>query len=150
MKLTSPAFGHKERIPEKYTCHGENISPPLKIADVPPGAKALVLIMEDPDVPRTLREDGMWDHWILFNMPPELTDIAEGEEPPGHHGAGTAGNTDYYGPCPPDAEHRYFFKLFALDSKLNLPERASKRDVMEAMSGHVMDSAELIGLYAPK
>jgi Raf kinase inhibitor-like YbhB/YbcL family protein len=147
MKLESAAFEHGGKIPSKYTCDGENSNPPLTIADVPSGAKSLVLIMDDPDVPKTIRKDGMWDHWVVFNIPPDLRAIKEGEEPEGVQGAGTGGNEDYFGPCPPDREHRYFFKLYALDAKLDLPEKASKRQVEEAMEGHIVAQTELIGRY---
>lgn len=147
MKLSSSVFEHGGKIPPKYTCNGENVNPPLNISDVPPGAKSLVLIMEDPDVPKNLRPDGMWDHWIVFNMPPDTSEIPEGKEPQGIHGQGTGGNLDYMGPCPPDREHRYFFKLFALESDLDLKEGAKKTDVEKAMEGHVLEKAELMGLY---
>lgn len=147
MELSSPVFEHEGKIPSKYTCDGENINPPLRISGVPEGAKSLVLIMDDPDVPRNLRADGMWDHWIVFNISPELTEIKEGEEPQGVHGLGTGGNTNYFGPCPPDREHRYFFKIYALDTLLDLPEKASKEEVQSAMSGHVMDNTVLMGRY---
>ncbi len=125
------------------------MSPPLSVSDVPEGARSLVLIMEDPDVPRNLREDGMWDHWIVYNIPPDWQGIEEGEEPPGDHGTGTAGNTNYYGPCPPDREHRYFFKLFALDTAIEAGNQPSKDEVLKAMDGHVLESAELLGFFAP-
>jgi Raf kinase inhibitor-like YbhB/YbcL family protein len=147
MKLTSPAFANGARIPSSHTCDGDNLSPPLNIAEVPPEARSLVLIMDDPDVPRHLREDGMWDHWVVYNIPPHLREIAENSEPPGIHGTGTAGNEKYHGPCPPDREHRYFFKLFALDSELALPAKASKKQVEQAMEGHVLARAELMGRY---
>ncbi|MBU2489830.1 MAG: YbhB/YbcL family Raf kinase inhibitor-like protein [Proteobacteria bacterium] len=150
MQLTSPAFGHNQEIPSRFSCDGDNVNPPLEISGAPPGTASLVLILEDPDVPRNLKEDGMWDHWVLFNMPPDLAHIYENEEPPGRHGTGTAGNTGYFGPCPPDRRHRYFFKLFALDVRLGLPERVSKAEVESAMSGHVLASAELVGLYERK
>ena len=147
MKLTSTAFGHQEKIPSKYTCDGANISPPLSISDVPSQAKSLVLIMDDPDVPKRLRKDGMWDHWVVFNIPASLTEIKEGEEPEGTHGIGTSNNLDYNGPCPPDREHRYFFKLYALDTELKLPEQAKKQQVEKAMEGHVLAKTELMGRY---
>jgi Raf kinase inhibitor-like YbhB/YbcL family protein len=147
MKLTSPAFNHEGKIPSKYTCDGANINPPLILFDVPAEAKSLVLIMDDPDVPKRLRADGMWDHWIVFNIPPSLTEIPEGEEPEGTHGLGTSGNLTYFGPCPPDREHRYFFKLYALNTQLNLPEKASKKQVEKAMTGHILAQAELMGKY---
>ena len=129
MKLTSSGFENEGKIPSKYTCDGKNTNPPLTIAEVPKGTKSLALIMDDPDVPKNIRKDGVWDHWIVFNIPPDLTEIKEGKEPQGTHGLGTGNNTEYYGPCPPDREHRYFFKLYALDCKLELLEKATKRDV---------------------
>ena len=147
MKLTSPAFEHGGKISSKYTCDGENINPPLAISDVPPGAGSLVLIMDDPDVPKHVRADGMWDHWVVFNIPATLRDIGEGKEPEGTHGVGTGGNVNYAGPCPPDREHRYFFKLYALDTELNLPEKATKGQVEKAMEGHVIEKTELMGRY---
>src|SRR5258707_22459 len=104
MKLTSSAFKQGEHIPREYTCDGANISPPLIISDVPANTKSLVLILEDPDVPKYIREDQMWNHWIVFNIPPNTAQIAEGKEPAGQHGLGTGNNLNYYGPCPPDAE----------------------------------------------
>ena len=147
MQLTSPAFEHEGYIPKKYTCDGANINPPLHIADVPANAKSLVLIMDDPDVPRHLRPDGMYDHWILFNMPPETREIAEAHEPLGTHGMGTGGKTNYVGPCPPDKEHRYFFKLYALDTLLSLPEKSTKKDVEKAMQNHILAETQLMGIY---
>jgi len=147
MKLESTAFEHGGKIPSKHTCDGENSNPPLTIADVPSGAKSLVLIMDDPDVPKSIRKDGMWDHWVVFNIPPDLPEIKTGEEPEGVHGAGTGGNENYFGPCPPDREHRYFFKLYALDAKLDLPRKASKRQVEAAMEKHIIAQTELMGRY---
>lgn len=147
MKLTSAAFENGGRIPSQYTCDGENISPPLTISDVPPGAKSLVLIMDDPDVPKHLRADGMWDHWVVYNIPPDTAEIPEGREPEGLHGTGTAGNQDYFGPCPPDREHRYFFKLYALDSTLDVPAGAKKSELEKVMEGRVLETAELLGRY---
>lgn len=147
MKLTSPAFEHGGKIPSKYTCDGENINPPLAISDVPPGTGSLVLIMDDPDVPKHLRADGMWDHWVVFNIPATIREIGEGKEPEGTSGVGTSGNVEYSGPCPPDREHRYFFKLYALDTELDLPEKATKGQVEKAMEGHVIEKTELMGRY---
>jgi Raf kinase inhibitor-like YbhB/YbcL family protein len=143
MKLTSPAFTNGGRIPARYTCDADNTNPPLTIDDVPQEAKSLVLIMEDPDAP-----SGIWDHWLVFDIPPNVTEIPESSEPPGVHGTGTSGNESYNGPCPPDREHRYFFKLFALDNaNLALPPRSSKKQVFQAMEGHIIDQAELMGRY---
>lgn len=147
MQLTSPAFDQQEAIPARYTCDGEDVSPPLVFAEVPDAAQSLTLIMDDPDVPTAIRADGTWDHWIVFNIPPGTTEITKGCEPKGVHGTGTSGNMDYHGPCPPDREHRYFFKLFALDVQLDLPEGSSKAEVEQAMAGHVLEQVELMGRY---
>jgi Raf kinase inhibitor-like YbhB/YbcL family protein len=147
MKLRSPAFKHGAKIPAKYTCDGENISPPLTISDVPSETKSLALIMEDPDVPKNIRKDGMWDHWVVFDMPGDLREIREGEEPEGTHGIGTGENLSYFGPCPPDREHRYFFRLYALDMEFSLPEKATKQEVEKAMESHILSKAELMGTY---
>lgn len=109
MNLSSPAFEHNSSIPPKYTCDGANINPPLVISNVPEQTQSLVLLMDDPDVPQQLREDGMWDHWVVFNIPPSTTIISENQEPPGVLGKGTGGKLGYHGPCPPDRQHRYFF-----------------------------------------
>ncbi len=143
MKLSSPAFENNGLIPAKYTCQGEGISPPLTIADVPKGAKSLVLIMEDPDVPHSIREDGMWDHWVFCFNDPATTEI----EPNGTHGLTTSKAQVYGGPCPPDREHRYFFKLYALDAQLDLGAGSSKSALLMAMKGHILDQTELIGRY---
>ena len=147
MELTSSAFDYEGMIPSKYTCDGENVSPPLTISGVPAEAKSLVLIMDDPDVPTHLREDGMWDHWVVFNIPPDTRTIEENTEPEGTPGIGTNKETGYFGPCPPDREHRYFFKVFALNTRLDLPEKSTKAQVEQAMAGHVLFHAELMGTY---
>ena len=147
MKLSSPAFKDRSRIPALYTCEGDNINPPLEIKDVPPGPKSLVLIMDDPDVPRHLRPDGMYDHWILFNMLPSVRTIEENSAPVCNVGNNTAGHARYIGPCPPDREHRYFFKLYALDTMLKLPSGVTKKEVEKAMQGHILAEAGLLGLY---
>lgn len=147
MKLTSSAFENEGKIPVKYTCDGENINPPLEITDVPPEAKSLVLIMDDPDVPTHIREEGMWDHWIVFNIPPDTREIKEGREPEGVAGLGTSGDAKYFGPCPPDREHRYFFRLYALDNKLDLPEKTDKVTVEKEMTKHVIDKAYIMARY---
>ena len=147
MKLSSSVFRHEGKIPSKYTCDGENSSPCLIISDVPAGAKSLVLIMDDPDVPKNLRKDGLWVHWVVFNIPPAIREIPEGREPEGIAGEGTAGNTGYYGPCPPDREHRYYFKLYALDQKLDLPEKTDKATLEREMEESIIEQAVLMGKY---
>lgn len=147
MELTSPAFAANALIPARYTCDGDNVNPPLIMTGVPAEAASLVLIMDDPDVPKHLRPDGMWDHWVVFNIPPQTREIGENSEPEGVHGLGTGGNREYYGPCPPDREHRYFFKLYALDCRLELPPGVSKTKVEQAMVGHILAEAQLLGRY---
>lgn len=147
MTLTSAAFDHGGPIPARYTCDGENVSPPLLLSGAPEGTRSIALIMEDPDVPTTIRADGMWNHWVVFNIPPDTTEIGEGKQPPGVRGIGTSGDLGYEGPCPPDREHRYVFKAVALDTTLDLAEGATKADVEQAMEGHILDHAELVGRY---
>ena len=150
LKLTSPAFANMGKIPEKYACDGGRVSPPLNISGVTLEAKSLVLIMEDPDVPKSVRPDGMWDHWLKFNLPPTLTNIGEGQDPGGVAGITTSKGLSYVPPCPPDREHRYFFKLFSLDTILDLNQGASKPEIEAAMQGHTLQQAELVGLYEKK
>jgi Raf kinase inhibitor-like YbhB/YbcL family protein len=147
MKLTSSAFEEGEKIPSKYTCDGENVNPELFISHIPLQAKSLILIVDDPDVPKSVREDGYWVHWIVTNISPKMAHIPEDSGPFGVPGKNTGGTTTYQGPCPPDREHRYFFKVYALDVLLALPRGASKRQVDAAMRRRVIASAELMGRY---
>src|SRR3989344_4309890 len=125
MKLISPVFGENGMIPPEYTCDGVNRSPPLVISGAPSDAKSLVLLMDDPDIPDFVKQKfniTLWDHWVLFNINPQTTAIAENSVPRGAlHGKNTGGKNAYGGPCPPDREHRYYFKLYALDTMLDLP-----------------------------
>ena len=150
LEIKSSVFENNTSIPAKYTCEGDNINPPLEISGVPKEAKSLTLIMDDPDVPKNLRPDGMFDHWIVFNMEPTLNSIEEGTAAPGISGINGRGENDYIGPCPPDREHRYFFKLYALDIIIPLSSMATKKEVELAMNGHIIEKAELIGLYNKK
>lgn len=147
MKLTSSAFQEGKVIPSLYTCEGKNINPPLEFGEIPNNTKSLVLIMDDPDVPKNLRPSGMYDHWIVFNMPPSASKIEENSSPPGIQGKNTGGENAYKGPCPPDAQHRYFFKLYALDTLLDLKEGVTKEEVEKAMEGHIIDQCQLMGVY---
>ncbi len=147
MKLSSSAFRNGGLIPSIYTCEGKNINPPLEISEVPKLAKSLVLIMDDPDVPKTLRPSGIFDHWVITDIPPDTTHIKEHSTPPGVEGKNTSGKKGYFGPCPPDREHRYFFKLYALDKMLHLPAGKTKDEVEKAMRGHILEQCELLGLY---
>ncbi len=147
MKLSSPAFGENELIPQKYTCDGEAKNPPLEIRDVPSNAKSLALIMWDPDVPTNLMPDGNFDHWVVFNIPPTTTTIPEAVTNIGTPGSGSSKSQQYVGPCPPNGEHRYFFKLYALDDILNLPAGATRSEVESAITNHVIASAQLMARY---
>ena len=147
MKIISDAFKNGERIPQKYTCEGDGISPPFTFEDVPEDTISLVFIMDDPDVPISIRHDGIWDHLIVWNITPQVRIIKEGQKIEGVHGITTSGTLEYVPPCPPDREHRYFFKLYALDKKLSLEEGATKKDIESAMEGHIIENAILIGLY---
>lgn len=147
LKLSSPAFNNNESIPSIYTCEGKGYNPPLQIDNVPLAAASLVLILDDPDVPSSVRSDKMWDHWVIFNIPPSTQFIKENSTPPGIEGRNTSGENCYEAPCPPDREHRYFFKLYALTKMLNLKKDATKSDVEKAMEGHILTQAVLIGRY---
>lgn len=148
MELTSSAFVHGSSIPSKYTCDGENLNPPLQISELPPRTKSVALIVDDPDVPLSVRKDRMWVHWVHFNIPPAKTiTIEEDSTPKGISGKNTGRELGYQGPCPPDREHRYFFKAYALDTLLALSQGATKEQLEKAMSGHILASAELMGRY---
>lgn len=146
LQLTSPAFEHTKDIPLKYGGAKENINPPLEIANIPKEAKSLVLIMDDPDAVPVA--GFVWDHWIMWNIP-LINAIAENSAP-GVQGLNSAKENAYGGPKPPDKTHRYVFKLYAVDTLLELPETATKKDVEEAMQGHIIEQAELVGLYSPE
>src|SRR5689334_3285839 len=147
MKITSTAFENGGKIPSRYTCDDANINPPLEISGVPEAAKSLVLIVDDPDVPEFVRSDRMFIHWVVYDMPPDLKKIPEKHQPQGIPGKNTYDECIYKGPCPPDREHRYFFKLYALDRKLGLPSGATKAQVEKAMAGHILAEAQLMGKY---
>lgn len=147
MRIESTAFKPGGSIPPKYTCDGENINPPLAWSDVPENAKSLALIVEDPDVPLSVRADGMWDHWVVWGISPDTRGIKEGEAPSGVFRKTTSGGESYTGPCPPDREHRYFFKLFALDAEIFLALGSTKEDLFRAMEGHIIEKSELMGVY---
>jgi len=151
LKLESSAFANGEFIGSKYTCDETNISPPLKITGVPTETKSLVLVMDDPDVPKALRPDGVFDHWVVYNIPPTTTDFLEGkfEGTVGNNGSGKA---QYTGPCPPTqyepTTHRYFFRLYATDiPALNFIKAPTKDELLTAIEGHVIAEVELMGRY---
>lgn len=143
MKILSPAFKDKQRIPAKFTCDRENINPPLTITDIPQEAQSLVLIMDDPDAPM-----GTWVHWLVWNINPQTTVIKENSVPKNSiQGTNSFNKLTYGGPCPPSGQHRYFFKLYALNCKLNLDSSAGKKELEKAMAGKILSQTELIGLY---
>ena len=149
IQLTSTAFTDGNPIPQKYTCDKEDISPPLAWTSVPAQAKSLALIVDDPDAP-----GGVWVHWVVFDMPPALTGLPEGVAKTATvAGIGVQGMTDfrkpgYGGPCPPKGKpHHYFFRLYALDSLLNLPSAAKRAEVDKAMQGHILATGQVVGTY---
>jgi len=145
LKLVSSEFGDNGRIPIKYTCLGKNINPPLEISGVPEEAKSLVLIMDDPDAIKPAGK--VWDHWVVWNIDVEIKLIEE-DSIPGIQGRNSGGRIGYGGPCPPDGEHRYFFKLYALDKKLNLEKGSTKKEVEDAMKNSVISKTQLVGLFS--
>jgi hypothetical protein len=148
IKVTSSAFEDGGLIPAKYTCDGEDISPPLQWAGVPEGAGSVALICDDPDAPM-----GTFVHWVLFNLPATTTELAEDVPadktlPNGaRQGITDFGRIGYGGPCPPSGTHRYFFKIYALDTELALKAGASKREMLRAMEGHILAQGQLMGKY---
>lgn len=142
--LIESVFENHQPIPARYTCDGEDVSPFLRFMNTPKNTKSLAIIVDDPDAPR-----GTFDHWIIWNLPPDLKQLSEGESSSSAK-QGTNGfqQTGYRGPCPPPGKpHRYFFKLYALDALLPLSEGASKHELEQAMQGHILEKAELIGTY---
>lgn len=143
MTLTSPAFKNGELIPSKFTCDGADVNPALAIGNVPPEAKSLALIMDDPDAP-----GGMWVHWVVWNIDLKTREVKENSVPPGaKQGMNDFRKTPYGGPCPPSGTHRYFFKLYALDTLVDPGPNANKAALEKAMKGHVIGQAELMGKY---
>src|SRR4051795_10717369 len=153
--LTSSVFKHNGPIPSVHTCEGEDTPPPLAWSDVPAGTKSLALIVDDPDAPDPAAPKMTWVHWVLYNLPADAKELPEAIEP-GALPAGTREGkndwkkTGYGGPCPPVGRHRYFFKLYALDAAWPDLGRATKARLEEAMRGHVLARAELVGTYAKK
>ncbi len=151
LTLTSSAFSHQGQIPRKYTCDGEDVSPPLAWTGVPTGAKSLALIVDDPDAPDPKAPKMTWVHWVLYNIPPTATGLPEAvgaKLPPGTlEGLNDWKRTGYGGPCPPIGRHRYFHKLYALDTVLPDLKKPTKVELEKAMQGHVLAVAELVGTY---
>jgi Raf kinase inhibitor-like YbhB/YbcL family protein len=147
MKLTSSAIESGGQIPCKYTCDGQNLSPPLSISDVPPKTKGLVLILDEVEVPGRYRHLDKSVSWVVFNVPQNIRDIEEGHRTAGTYGVVEAGRLKYHGPCPSEGEHLYSFKVYALDTELTLSQDATPRQVMKALGNHVLATAELLARY---
>jgi Raf kinase inhibitor-like YbhB/YbcL family protein len=140
LMVTSKAFKHNENIPKKYTCDGENINPPISIEGAPGEAQSIVLIIDDPDAPM-----GTWTHWVVWNIP--INGIIAENSVPGEQGLNSSNEKSYIGPCPPSGSHRYFFKAFALDTKMNFKPWSRKDEIEKGMEGHIVAQGELMGLY---
>ncbi|OGV91747.1 hypothetical protein A2783_05550 [Microgenomates group bacterium RIFCSPHIGHO2_01_FULL_45_11] len=146
VKLTSSAFTDNQPIPALYTCDGNNVNPPFTINNIPANTQSLALIVDDPDAPA---DD--WVHWLVWNIPPTTTEIAQNSIPAGSiQGTTDFGDTKYGGPCPPSGSHRYQFKLFALDTSLNLPATITKKEFLQAIEGHILDQTLLVSTYTRK
>ena len=148
--LESSAFESGESIPTKYTCDAESMSPPLSIKNVPLGTKSMVLLVHDPDVSKELIPSGVFEHWVVYNIPAEISEIPEAAVS-GTQGLNGAGETGYAGPCPPaeyePTEHRYYFRLYAIDTELTFVKSPTTKDVEDAIQGHILGIAELMGNY---
>jgi Raf kinase inhibitor-like YbhB/YbcL family protein len=143
IQITSNAFNEGDRIPRIYTCDDKNISPPLEWTGVPSDTVSLALIMDDPDAPM-----GTWVHWVLYNLPPSKSGLEQGKEGSGTEGKNDFNRLGYGGPCPPKgSNHRYYIKIYALDTLLDLKSGASKAQVESAMRGHILGQGQLMGRY---
>ena len=142
MKIESDVFVNSGKIPVLYTCNGESKQPPLKISEVPKGAKSLALIVDDPDAP-----SGDFVHWVVWNINPEISVIENGNIPGAIEGHTSLNRPGWIAPCPPSGMHHYNFKLYALDIVLSLPKSSTKIDLIRAMGGYIIDNTTLVGLY---
>ncbi|MFW6282465.1 MAG: YbhB/YbcL family Raf kinase inhibitor-like protein [Minisyncoccales bacterium] len=142
LKISTPAYGEGELIPSKYTCDGENVSPELKIENIPVGADTFVLIFDDPDAP-----NGTFTHWVVFNIPAQINSVAEGAIP-GVEGENDFKRTNYSGPCPPSGTHRYFFRLYAIEGQINLEKGVSRKQIEDEMHDKILASASYMGKYS--
>ena len=149
LTIKSSAFEEGGMIPSKYTCDGDDVSPPLSWEGIPEGTKSIALICDDPDAPM-----GTWVHWVLFNLPPDAKGLPEAVPPVAELENGARQGTNdfrrlgYGGPCPPGGTHQYYFKLYALDTVLELHSGATKADLLKAMEGHVLSEGQLMGRYS--
>jgi Raf kinase inhibitor-like YbhB/YbcL family protein len=149
IKMTSSAFAEGDMIPKRYTCDSEDVSPDLSWSGVPEGTRSIALICDDPDAPM-----GTWVHWVLFNLPGGHRELPEAVPPDktlthgGLHGKNDFGRLGYGGPCPPGGTHRYYFKLYALDIRLDLDSGITKAQLMDAMEGHILGQGQIMGRYS--
>jgi hypothetical protein len=146
-KLESPAFRNHTDIPAEYTCDGKDIPPPLKWRDSPVGTKSFVLIVDDPDAPDPKAPQRTWVHWLVYNIPPDAASLDQKLPEKAQIGVNDFKKTAWGGPCPPKGKHRYFYKLYALDTILKFSHAPTKKELEAAMKGHVLGQSELIGLY---
>ena len=152
LRITSPAYADGAAMPANYTCEGEDLSPPLEWSGVPAGTKSLVLIIDDPDAPDPKAPRMTWVHWVLYDLPPDSSGLPEDANSKGLPAGTKVGindwkRADYGGPCPPIGRHRYFHKLYALDTNLSELSKPTKSHIEAAMNGHVLAKAELVGTY---
>ena len=143
MQLTSPSFANNGYIPDKFSCHGEEVSPELSIEKIPDNSKTLALLVVDPDAP-----SGAWTHWIVYNIP--IVQRIKEANAPGEEGLSSSGKAAYDGPCPPSGVHHYIFKIFALNTELKFDKPPDKKAFEKAIEGHVIEEAQLTGLFAHK
>ena len=149
MKLTTTAFSDEQPIPKKYSCDGEDISPPLEWQDIPTGTESFVLISDDPDAPV-----GTWVHWVIYDIPGRTRSLQENypkqevDSDGSKQGINDFRRIGYGGPCPPGGTHRYYFKLYALDTTLDAEPGLSKSEILKRINGHVLDEAQLMGTYS--
>ncbi len=147
LRITSPAFKSGDPIPAKYSCDADKVNPALEFSGVPASARSLVVIVDDPDVPKTMIPSGEFVHWLVWDIAPASKGIAEADKAAATMGLNGTGQPGYYAMCPPDREHRYFFKLYALDTMLGAVKVTSKAELLAAMQGHIVGQAELTGRY---
>lgn len=143
MKLRCTAFSNDGSIPERYSCNNENINPTLLISDYPPQSKSFVLIVDDPDAPK-----GVFLHWLVYDIP--VCEVIEQNSIPGKQGINDFGNIRYDGPCPGSGTHRYYFRVYALDTLLNFAEGMQREEIEDAIENHIIDVAEVCGLYSAR
>ncbi|MBI2621095.1 MAG: YbhB/YbcL family Raf kinase inhibitor-like protein [Candidatus Levybacteria bacterium] len=143
MKIKSPVFSENQIIPTIYTCDGDNINPHLDILETPANAQSLALIMDDPDAP-----NGTFTHWMMWNISPQIKEIPEGGVPEGAiQGLNSGGRVGYFPPCPPTGMHHYYFKIYALNRKLNITPNISREELEREIDGSIIDKAQLVGTY---